>query len=40
VRNFSRLEPASVRSKALYAGAAFFVHYHHIYSSLVAAREA
>jgi glycosyltransferase involved in cell wall biosynthesis len=40
VRNFSRLEPASVRSKALYAGAAFFVHYHHIYGSLVAAREA
>lgn len=40
LRNFSKLEPATLRSKGLYTCAAFFVHYHPVYSALVAAREA
>jgi glycosyltransferase involved in cell wall biosynthesis len=35
-RNFSKLEPASLRSSVLYAGAALFVHYLHAYRRLSA----
>jgi glycosyltransferase involved in cell wall biosynthesis len=34
VQNFSKLEPASLRSNVLYAGAAFLIHYLHAYERL------
>jgi len=38
-RNFSKLEPTSLRSSALYAGMALFVHYLHAYERLNASRR-